>query len=479
MHEVPITPRAPDGFAELVEPQDRFRFERALAETAHALGERTWWHVNSTAEGGGVAELLHALLGSVSGGGVETRWLVIDGEPGFFEVTKRLHNRLHGAAGDGGPLGPAQRATYDDAIASNFDAVAALVRPGDVVVLHDPQTVGLAPRLASRGAHVIWVCHIGIDRPNERTREAWSFLLHDVRAADAVVFTREAYVWEGIDRARVAIIPPCIDAGSPKNVPIDHITVEAVLASAGVLEAPAGDPTVPLADGTTTRVTRRAEMLEERPTPITAPLVVQVSRWDRLKDPIGVLIGFATHVPADLGAHLVLAGPSVDTVADDPEGAEVLAATCEAWRALPPRARVRTHLASLPMHDLVENAVVVNALQRRADVVVQKSLAEGFGLTVTEAMWKERPVVGSRLGGIEEQIEDGRSGLLVDPLDLEAYGEAIERLVRDDQLAAEIGHGARLRVRSRFLAPHFLAAHLELAVRVAGAGDPWDGLSAP
>jgi trehalose synthase len=472
MHEVPITPRASDGFAELVDPGDRFRFERALAEAAHVLGGRTWWHVNSTAEGGGVAELLHALLGSVAGGGVETRWLVIDGEPEFFDVTKRIHNRLHGAIGDGGPLGAAQRAIYDATLGRNLEPVTTLVRPGDVVVLHDPQTVGLAPHLVSRGAHVAWVCHIGIDHPNDLVRGAWSFLLDDARAAEACVFTREAYVWEGLDRARVALIPPCIDAGSPKNVPIDFVTVEAVLAATGVVEAPVGEPTVPLADGTTIRVASRAEMLEEGPTPATAPLVVQVSRWDRLKDPVGVLTGFAAHVPADLGAHLVLAGPAVDTVSDDPEGADVLTETQAAWGALPSETRGRTHIASLPVHDLVENAVVVNTLQRRADVVVQKSLAEGFGLTVTEAMWKERPVVGSRLGGIQEQIEDGRSGLLVDPTDLEAFGEAITRLVRDDQLAAEIGHGARLRVRSRFLAPHFLASHLELAVRIAGTGDP-------
>ena len=472
MHEVPIAPRAPDRFAELVEAGDWFRFEQALGEAAHALGGRTWWHVNSTAEGGGVAELLHALLGSVAGGGIHTRWLVIEGEPGFFDVTKRIHNRLHGAIGDGGPLGPAERAAYHETIAANVGPIAALVRPKDVVVLHDPQTVGLAPALSSLGAHVVWVCHVGIDHPNELARGAWRFLMGDVAAADAAVFTREAYVWDGIDPTRVAIIPPCIDAGSPKNVPIDPVTIQAVLAAADVVEAPVGDPTVALADGSTISVTNPAEMVEEQPTPITAPLVVQVSRWDRLKDPVGVLVGFAEHVPADLGAHLVLAGPAVDTVSDDPEGAEVLAETRAAWEALAPEPRSRTHLSSLPMHDLVENAVIVNALQHRADVIVQKSLAEGFGLTVTEAMWKERPVVGSRLGGIQDQIEDGRSGMLVHPLDLEAYGEAVTRLVRDDQLALEIGHEARLRVRSRFLAPHFLAAHLELAARIAGPGDP-------
>ena len=127
------------------------------------------------------------------------------------------------------------------------------------------------------------------------------------------------------------------------------------------------------------------------------------------------------------------------------------------------------HLASLPVDDLVENAVVVNALQRAAHVVVQKSLAEGFGLTVTEAMWKERPVIASRVGGIQDQIVDGESGVLVDPTDLVAYGDAVADLLRDQLLAVEIGHGARARVRERFLAPHFLSAHLELMDRVIAA----------
>ncbi|HET6714261.1 MAG TPA: glycosyltransferase [Actinomycetota bacterium] len=472
MHEVPIAPQHPDGFSELIDPDDMRRYRRALADAAAGLDGRTWWHVNSTAEGGGVAELLHALLGYVVASDIDARWMVIEGDPAFFEVTKRIHNRLHGNPGDGGALGPQERAVYDAALERERGPIEALVHPGDVVVLHDPQTVGLTSQLVARGAHVIWVCHIGIDLPNDLARTAWEFLLDDARAAAATVFTRSAYVWSGLDPSRVSIIPPCIDAGAPKNVPIEHPTVEAVLAAAGVIEAPVGDPTVRLADGSTIRVAREATMLEDAPVPATAPLVVQVSRWDRLKDPIGVLTGFATEVPLDTGAHLVLAGPHVQTVSDDPEGAEVLAEVSGAWQALLPHDRARTHLASLPVHDLTENAVVVNALQRRADVVVQKSLAEGFGLTVTEAMWKERPVVGSRLGGIAEQIEHGKSGLLVEPTDLAAFGEALSMLLRDEPLAVEIGHAARQRVRSRFLAPHFLSAHLELALRVAGVADP-------
>jgi hypothetical protein len=153
--------------------------------------------------------------------------------------------------------------------------------------------------------------------------------------------------------------------------------------------------------------------------------VLQVSRWDPLKDPLGVLQGFVRHVPDQLGAHLVLAGPAATSVSDDPESEQVLQQVRRAAAALPRAARGRLHLACLPMDDLEENGAMVNALQRRADVVVQKSLAEGFGLTVAEAMWKARPVLASRVGGIQDQITHGLSGLLLDdPNDLTAFGRA-------------------------------------------------------
>jgi trehalose synthase len=468
MREVSLPRRSTAGFSELVDPADLSRYEAAVRRGSELLRGHTLWHVNSTSDGGGVAELLHSLLGYLLDGGVTTRWLVVEGAPDFFMVTKRIHNRLHASEGDGGPLGPDERRIYDRALAPNLEAILALVRPGDVVVLHDPQTAGLAPALAAIGARIIWVCHVGIDRPDDVTRSAWSFLVDDVGAAAATVFTREAYVWDGLDRRHVAIIPPCIDPASPKNAPMDPATRNAVLAATGLLDAPPGEPLVTLPDGSVVRVTRRATMLEDRPVPSTAPLVLQVSRWDRLKDPLGVLHGFVDRVPID-EAHLMLAGPAADAVSDDPEGLEVLSQVRDAWTALPPGPRSRVHLASLPVDDLIENAVVVNALQRFAHIVVQKSLAEGFGLTVTEAMWKERPVIASRVGGIQDQIVDGESGVLVEATDLVAYGDAVADLLRDELLAVEIGHGARTRVRERFLAPHFLAAHLELVERVMTA----------
>jgi trehalose synthase len=210
----------------------------------------------------------------------------------------------------------------------------------------------------------------------------------------------------------------------------------------------------------------RAAVVGELPISPGAPVVMQLSRWDRLKDHRGVLRGFANNVGFDLGAHLLLVGPTATSLTDDPEGVEVFVEILRAWEELPQPERERVHLVSLPIDDQVENAVVVNALQRRSDVVVQKSLAEGFGLTVAEAMWKERPLVGSRVGGIRDQIQDGRSGLLVDPTDRAALGQAISTLIRDAGFAHAIGHAARERVRERYLPPHFLRAHLDLVLRI-------------
>jgi trehalose synthase len=182
-----------------------------------------------------------------------------------------------------------------------------------------------------------------------------------------------------------------------------------------------------------------------------------------------VIRGFAEHVPADTGAHLVYAGPNVEAVADDPEGRRMLHEAVTLRAQMPPEQRGRIHLASLPMEDANENAIIVNALQRHARVVVQKSLAEGFGLTVAEAMWKGRPVVASRIGGIQEQIVHGETGILLDdPRDLAAYGAAVTELLTHPQDAVDMGVRARERVRDRFLSVRNLLDYAALIRRLTG-----------
>jgi trehalose synthase len=456
----------------VLDPDDCRRFLGRLEVAAERLGGRRLWHVNSTEQGGGVAEMLHFLLGYLAGAGIDTRWVVLEGNDEFFAVTKRIHHLLHGQPGDEGELDGPARASYRQTLKETLGELEQLVKPGDVVVLHDPQTAGLVPALKRQGATVIWSCHVGIDQPNDLARTAWEFLRPAVEQADAYVFSRAAYCWEGLDRARLAVIAPCIDAFAPKNQPLEPPTVNAILGTAGILEDPAahvGTPGFRRLDGSSGRVVRRAELIQDQPIPPGVPLVVQVSRWDRLKDPLGVLEGFARHVPDGLGAHLLLAGPVAASVSDDPEADQVLQQVRRAGAALPRAARDRVHLACLPMEDLEENAVMVNAIQRRADVIVQKSLAEGFGLAVAEAMWKARPVLASRVGGIQDQVRHGHSGLLLeDPSDLVGFGRAIQMLLSDRDQAQRLGEAAHRRVGQEYLAPRRLTQELDLIDGVAG-----------
>jgi trehalose synthase len=467
MHEVPVVPRSIDALANVVDLADLQRFRDLSIRARARLDGNTIWHVNSTAEGGGVSELLRSTLGYLRAGGIDTRWVVIEGNTTFFDITKRIHNRLHGDLGDGGPLSEEERRRFADTADHNLGWLRNHITPGDVVVVHDPQPLGLVGGLADAGATVIWTCHVGIDVPNDIARSAWDFLRPFLRSAAATTFTRKAYVWEGLDPARVVMIPPCIDGLSLKNAVLDPAQREAILGAAGVATPSlAGRPTFLRSDGADGVVVHTADMVEEEPVPSDAPLVVQVSRWDRLKDPAGVLQGFVDD-PDLAEAHLMLAGPAPSSVADDPEAITVLSEIRTMWSWLRPADRRRVHLADLPTHDVEENAVIVNALQRRADVVVQKSLAEGFGLTVTEGMWKARPMVASCVGGIQDQIEDGVTGLLVDPRDLTAFGNAVQALLEDRELAGAMGERAHRRVRSRYLAPHYLGDYLQLIDELA------------
>ena len=211
LENVDVTPLRPQRFAEVLTGESFAQFEATIAAAHALLGTRTIWNVNSTAFGGGVAEMLRSLIGYVRGAGIDGRWVVAEGDPDFFRITKRLHNRLHGFAGDGGPLGDEERAIYERRCEDNARRLAESVRPGDVVILHDPQTAGMLPALrAVSNVPLIWRAHIGLDLPNDVAREAWRFLTPYVEEADAYVFSREAFAWEGLDPARVMVIPPSI-----------------------------------------------------------------------------------------------------------------------------------------------------------------------------------------------------------------------------------------------------------------------------
>jgi len=272
------------------------------------------------------------------------------------------------------------------------------------------------------------------------------------------VFSRTQYRPEFIAERTTWTIPPSIDPQAPKNVELVPETVSGILRTAELLEGAAVEPapTFVRRDGTTGTVTRTAHVLADSPADPSDPVILQVSRWDGLKDMAGVMRAFTRYIAPKGAGYLILAGPHVDGVGDDPEGAQVYAQCEAAWRTQPSWARRRIMLATLPMDDVDENAIIVNALQRNATVVAQKSLAEGFGLTVAEAMWKRRPVVGGRVGGIADQIVDG-SGYLVDPTDLAAFGAAVHRLIADPAHARAMGAAARDHVhRTYFGDTHLL-----------------------
>ncbi|MCH7998181.1 MAG: glycosyltransferase [Chloroflexi bacterium] len=471
--EVPIGAHSIDRFLPLLgENQIRDAYNLGQAVSKRLAG-RVLWNVNSTASGGGVAEILRSVLPYVRALGIDARWLVINGTPEFFHITKRLHHALHGSAGDGSELGERERAVYERVLKANVEELLRLVQPRDFVILHDPQTAGLAPRLIKAGAIVVWRCHVGGDKSNgEEVERGWDFLAPYIQDVAVNVFSRHQYIPQCCDHGRSMVIPPSINAFSPKNQELDDATVRAILVHTGLVEGPPGDgsPTFLREDGSPGRVERHADILRLGRAPTwDTPLIVQVSRWDPLKDPVGVMHGFTQLVDgaAPIGAELVLAGPNVHAVADDPEAAAVMDEVIAAWHRLSHSDRNRVHLASLPMADIDENAAIVNALQRHAAIVVQKSLHEGFGLTVTEAMWKARPIVASAVGGIQDQITDGVHGLLLDdPTDTEAFAAALRRLLEDRAYAEELGQNARQRVREQYLGIRHLSQYAELLKRV-------------
>lgn len=405
-------------------------------------------HVNATATGGGVAELIHRLVPAHAAAGIAAGWAVIDGPAEFFAQTKAIHHLLHGH-GDPRALDvPGSAARYSEVTEQEARRLLAQLQDDDVVVLHDPQTLGLAGTLADAGHRVIWHCHVGTARADAPgPRAVWRMLAEPLSHVSAVMITRREYAPAGVDATRLHVAPPAIDLTAPKCEPLSRDAVAAWLSAAG-LAAPAG-ATATVADGLPL-----ARVIHDASLPQDACVVLQVGRWDPLKDPVGVIAAMAW-MPPD--AHLVLAGPDPREVPDDPEGVAVLEAVVAARAAAPADRRARIHLVVASLRSRDDNARLVNALQRRADVVLQKSLEEGFGLTVTEAMAKGRAVVASAVGGIPDQIEDGRTGLLVDPTDLPAVGHAVTRLLADSALRAACGARAEIAAVRRFSLPRLVA----------------------
>jgi trehalose synthase len=384
--------------------------ERAR-EAARALQGARVLHLNSTAFGGGVAELLFTQVGLLNDLGVETAWQVIEGSDDFFTVTKFIHNGLQGAEV---PWTPEMAAIYRERCRANARQVA---RGFDFVIVHDPQPVGVLEVLEEEGdrsGRWVWRCHVDLSASHP---PVWEFLAAAVARYDATVFTLSEYVRPGLSGPRVFVIPPSIDPTSLKNCPVAPETVGEVLRRYGV--------------------------------DASRPILTQVSRFDPWKDPLGVIDAFRLAREEVPGLQLVMVG---SMARDDPEGWHYLEVT-EAYRDGDPDIFLLTDLQEV-------GNLEVNAFQRASTVVVQKSLREGFGLVVSEAMWKERPVVGGNVGGIRLQVEDGVTGYLVGSV--EECARRVVELLGDPDRRAEMGKAGRERVRERFLSLREVEDHLRM-----------------
>lgn len=430
------------------------RLQRGQGRLSQLLAGQALFNVSSRVRAGGLSALIRSHVAYARGAGIDAHWHVIDRSPEFLALAKRIHNKLHGLP-DGGPFGEEARFLYEDGMEQAARDLVERIRHGDVVILNDPQTAGLVGVARRAGARVIWRCHVGLDTPNQAAREAWSFLDPYVAEADAYVFSRGRFLWENLDPSRSFTIPPVINPVAPKNQELSQPTVSGILATIGIQPDGRTRSFVRL-DGSPGRVDRPVALAGGPPLAPETPVVLQISAWNHLKDPAGVVRMFAELVAPRSQAHLIVAGPAVEGVPQETEAEAVYGETVATLHDLAPEVRARVHVVAIPNDDPEEGDAIVNALQRRATVVVQRSHGEGFGLAVMEAMWKSRPVVCSRVGGLQEQVVDGESGFLIEPEDSAGAAEAILKLLEDPETVAAMGTAGHQHVAQRFLLPHDL-----------------------
>ena len=372
--------------------------EQIVLMASHLQGAKVQ-HINSSHFGGGVAEILNHLVPLMNDVGLETKWTVIEGPEVFFDLTKNIHMALHGASAE---IDPEMSRVYRKVMLEN---AAKIQIDADFVIIHDPQPLGLVRFRSDDKAQWIWRCHIDVSQAD---RQVWGFLKPFIDRFDAALFHIPQFLRTDLSVPQY-IVPPFIEPLSDKNRELVPEVVE--------------------------RVLERYQIPKDR------PFILQASRFDRLKDPIGALEAYAA-VRRSLDVGFVMVG---NFAPDDPEGKVVLEEVVEVARRIPD---------AIIIPNPEDNDVTVNALQRAASVVLQKSVREGFGLSVTEAMWKAKPVVGGDTGGIAFQVIDGVNGFLVQTVEGATY--RLRQLLSNPPLAQLIGQEAHRRVRTAFLPPYAL-----------------------
>jgi trehalose synthase len=380
-----------------------------IRELAEDLAGLKVLHVSATAFGGGVSEILYTLIPLMQDAGIDAEWQVMLGREEFYNVTKRLHNALQG--------NPQALDEEEWKIFERFNALNATeIDDGwDVIIVHDPQPAAIRKHVPDKGKTWIWRCHIDLSAPNP---DALERLVPMIRDYDASVYHIEQYVPKGLDGSDgVHICPPAIDPLSPKNMQLSPEDAAFVCDQFGI--------------------------------DVDRPLLCQVSRFDPWKDPVGVIDAYrkvAEEVPE---AQLALVG---SMATDDPEGWEFFNSTM-AYADGDPDIHILNNLNNV-------GAIEVNAFQSQADVMIQKSIREGFGLTVTEALWKARPIIGGAVGGIPLQVHDGETGFLVHSPD--ECAERAVRILNEPDLGKQLGRTGKEHVRRNFLTPRLLRDWLRI-----------------
>ncbi len=451
------------SFASLAPQVEGLRSEAKLL--VPSLRERTVWMLSSTTIGGGVAEMMPRIVALLRELGVRAEWLVMrTHDPAFFRFTKRLHNLIHGHGTV--EITDTERRLYERISRDCADDLATRAAPDDIVAAHDPQPLAVGAYVKhARGTPLVWRCHIGTDEHNAATDAAWSFLRPYATACDRALFSAPDYIRDFL-AGRSSVMHPTIDPLTHKNRELAPTKLVGILCNAGLLTptqpvlTPAfAEPALRLRpDGTFAPAT----LPDDIGMPFR-PIVAQVSRWDRLKGFEPLLDAFVRFKRMRTSrsertqrrrqiVRLVLAGPAPHTIQDDPEAVEVLAHLSERYARLPEALQADIALLTLPMTSRKHNALMVNCLQRCSAIVVQNSLAEGFGLTATEAMWKGVPVLASRACGLKQQVRDGLDGRLVDsPNDSHALAETIDAMLAASKERQAWGRSAQRRVYDEFL----------------------------
>jgi len=384
-----------------------------LEHTAAILRGARIAHVNATPYGGGVSELLRSVVPLLNTLGMVVDWKVISGDDAFFQVTKKIHNGLQGAPGE-------LTAAECDIYVENARKNAEMFRERyDFVFIHDPQPAALLSLCGEASARWVWRCHIDTSEPNP---SIWQFLRQYLQGYAAAVFTQRAFLPPDLPIDEVEIIPPAIDPLSPKNLQLPETVARQVLGWIGI--------------------------------DLRRPLISQISRFDPWKDPLGVIQAFRLAREEVPDVQLVLAG---SMALDDPQGWEIYREIA-VQASEDPLIQVFTNLTGV-------GNIEVNAFQSLSNIVVQKSIREGFGLVVSEAMWKGTPVIAGRAGGIPLQMADGVGGILVDSVD--GCARAMVELLREPERARMLGEKGKERVRERFLLPRLLLNELSLLARLA------------